>query len=196
MKMITHNIPFYCEPHRISINPYRSVRIKVTDRCSFSCNFCHHEGSDNTDDLALGKPFKTIINRFIKDLKLSEIHITGGEPTAYGELNDLIRLVTGLGLEAKMTSNGQFENCQLNDLKESGLKSINISVHTLDPAKLCSIMSHKKGVPWGEKALSRQLSNLIYAREIGLMRVDSVIDGYEVRLNDGLALENLKRFAF
>lgn len=174
--MITHNIPFYCQADRISISPYKSIRIKVTDRCPFTCNFCHHEGSKKSNDLKLGKPFEAIIKRFIQELKLSEIHLTGGEPTAYGELNNLVKLITEFGLEAKMTSNGQFENRLIDSLKESGLKSINISVHTLDPIKLGNIMSPQKDAHWGEKALNRQLSNLIYAREIGLRsKINTVV---------------------
>ena len=174
--MITNSIPFYCQPNRISINPCKSLRIKVTDRCPFTCNFCHHEGSKETNDLVVNKALKTILLKFIQDLKITEIHLTGGEPTAYGELNNLIKLITEIGLEAKMTSNGQFDNGLLDRLKECGLKSINISVHTLDPAKLGQIMSPQRDKNWGEKALNRQLSNLIYARKIGLKsKINTVV---------------------
>ena len=174
--MITHNIPFFCQPDRIIINPYKSIRIKVTDRCPFTCNFCHHEGSKKTSDLKIGKPFEAIIKRFIQKLTISEVHLTGGEPTAYEELSNLVKLISDFGLEAKMTSNGQFENRLLDNLKESGLKSINISVHTLDHVRLGNIMSPKKDAHWGEKALNRQLSNLIYAREIGLRsKINTVV---------------------
>jgi len=75
-----------------------------------------------------------------------------------------------------MTSNGQFESSLLNKLKDSGLKSLNISVHTLDPNKLSNIMSPKKAFNWAEKALKRQLSNLIYARNIGLRsKINTVV---------------------
>jgi cyclic pyranopterin phosphate synthase len=148
----------------------------VTDRCPFTCNFCHHEGSKKTNDLVVNKALKIILLKFIQDLKITEIHLTGGEPTAYGELNNLIKLITEIGLEAKMTSNGQFDNSLLDRLKESGLKSINISVHTLDTAKLGQIMSPQRDKNWGEKALNRQLSNLIYARKIGLKsKINTVV---------------------
>lgn len=174
--MITHSIPLHCQPDRILISPYRSVRIKVTDRCPFTCNFCHHEGSKKSDDIQIGKPFETIIKRFIRELKITEIHLTGGEPTAYAELTNLVKLISSFELEAKMTSNGQFDNQLLDNLKEAGLKSINISVHTLDPVKLGAIMSPKRDKYWGQKALERQLSNLIYARKIGLKsKINTVV---------------------
>jgi cyclic pyranopterin phosphate synthase len=174
--MITHSIPLHCQPERIIISPYRSVRIKVTDRCPFTCNFCHHEGSKKSDDLQIGKPFETIIKRFIQELKITEIHLTGGEPTAYAELTNLVKLISSFGLEAKMTSNGQFNNQLLDNLKEEGLKSINISVHTLDPVRLGAIMSPMRDQNWGKKALERQLSNLIYARKIGLKsKINTVV---------------------
>lgn len=174
--MITHSIPLHCQPERIIISPYRSVRIKVTNRCPFTCNFCHHEGSKKSDDLQIGKPFETIIKRFIRELKITEIHLTGGEPTAYAELTNLVKLISSFGLEAKMTSNGQFNNQLLDNLKEAGLKSINISVHTLDPVKLGAIMSPMRDQNWGKKALERQLSNLIYARKIGLKsKINTVV---------------------
>lgn len=174
--MITQSIPLHCQPDRIIISPYKSLRIKVTNQCPFTCNFCHHEGSKKSDDIKIGKPFETIIKRFIRELKISEIHLTGGEPTAYSGLTKLVKLISELGLEAKMTSNGQFNNKLLNELKDSGLKSINMSVHTLDPAKLGAIMSPPRNKHWGKKALERQLSNLIYAREIGLIsKINTVV---------------------
>lgn len=174
--MITHSIPLHCQPERIIISPYRSLRIKVTDRCPFTCNFCHHEGSKRSDDIQIGKPFETIIKRFVRDIEITEIHLTGGEPTAYGELVNLVKLISSFGLKVKMTSNGQFDNKLLDDLKISGLKSINISVHTLDPVKLSAIMSPMRDQHWGKKALERQLSNLIYAREIGLKsKINTVV---------------------
>ena len=174
--MITHSIPLYCQPERIIISPYRSLRIKVTDRCPFTCNFCHHEGSKRSDDIQIGKPFETIIKRFVRELEITEIHLTGGEPTAYGELVNLVKLISSFGLEVKMTSNGQFDNKLLDDLKRSGLESINISVHTLDPVKLGAIMSPMRDQHWGKKALERQLSNLIYAKKIGLKsKVNTVV---------------------
>jgi len=174
--MITHIIPLHCQPERIIISPYRSVRIKVTDRCPFSCNFCHHEGSKKSDDLQLGKPFEAIIKKFIRELKITEIHLTGGEPTSYAELGNLVKLISSFGLEAKMTSNGQFDNELLDILKGAGLKSINISVHTLDPIKLGAIMSPMRDHNWGKKALERQLTNLIYARKIGLKsKINTVV---------------------
>lgn len=174
--MITNNIPCYCQPDRINISPYKSLRIKVTDRCSFTCNFCHHEGSPKSKDLLINKSFKTVLLKFIQELKITEIHLTGGEPTSYRELSDLIKLITVLGLEAKMTSNGQFEYSLLDELKESGLKSINISVHTLDPIKLGQLMTPQRDENWGTKALNRQLENLVYARKIGLKsKINTVV---------------------
>lgn len=174
--MITHSIPLHCQPESINISPYKSVRIKVTDRCPFTCNFCHHEGSKKSTDIKLGKPFEAVIKRFIRELKISEIHLTGGEPTAHHGLPSLIKLLSSFGLEAKMTSNGQFDNNLLDSLKESGLKSINISVHTLDPVRLGSIMLPARDKFWGQKALYRQLSNLVYAKKIGLKsKINTVV---------------------
>jgi len=174
--MITNNIPFYCQPDRINISSYKSLRIKVTNRCPFTCNFCHHEGSSNSKDLLINKTFKTVLLKFIQELKITEIHLTGGEPTSYHELSDLIKLITVLGLEAKMTSNGQFEYSLLDELKKSGLKSINFSIHTLDPAKLGQIMKPQRDRKWGMEALDRQLANLVYARKIGLKsKINTVV---------------------
>jgi cyclic pyranopterin phosphate synthase len=174
--MITDNIPFYCQPDRINITPYRSLRIKVTDRCPFTCNFCHHEGSSKSDDLLINELVKTVLLKFIKELKITEIHLTGGEPSSYRQLPDIIQLITSLGLEVKMTSNGQFNSDLLHELKESGLRSINISVHTLDPVKLGQIMNPQMGEDWGKKALNRQLANLIYAKKIGLKsKINTVV---------------------
>jgi len=174
--MITQSIPIQYQPNQIIISPYRSLRIKVTDRCPFKCNFCHHEGSKKTDDLKFDKPFETIIKRFVQELNISEIHLTGGEPTVYSDLPKLIKLITDFGLKVKMTSNGQFDAELLDSLKESGLNSFNISIHTLNPEELGDIMSPKKDKNWGKNALNKQLKNLVYARTIGLKsKINTVV---------------------
>jgi GTP 3',8-cyclase len=161
---------FIANPISIYRNHYKSLRVKVTGRCPFTCNFCHHEGSPESDDLIINELVKTVLLKFIKEYKITEIHLTGGEPSSYGELSNIIQLITNLNLEVKMTSNGQFDTDTnlLDKLKKSGLKSINISVNTLDPVKLSQIMKPQRDEDWGKKALNRQLTNLIYAKQIGI----------------------------
>lgn len=172
--MIIENIP--CQPDRISITKNDTLRIKVTNRCPFQCNFCHHEGSIKSQDLIIDSNLIHGLKRFYVDMKLIQAHLTGGEPTTYPLCLSFIRKLKSIGFIVKMTSNGQLAPSLLKRLKKAGLDGINFSIHTLNPIKLGSIQRPIKNFEWGIKSLQRQLRNLKAAKELGLsIKINTVV---------------------
>lgn len=157
-----------CEATHALINPLNSIRLKVTDRCPLDCVFCHHEGMRGTADMNIDGFLKQSLTRFKEDLGFQEAHLTGGEPTAYPYIIELVRTLVALDYTVKMTSNGQCHFRILDDLKNAGLWSINFSVHTRRPEILANLQRTPKSENWARNALERQLENLIYANKIGL----------------------------
>lgn len=153
---------------RIQVLKNDTLRIKVTNNCSFTCRFCHHEGSLKSRNLALNTDLIRGFTRLHTELKLTQAHLTGGEPTSYPHCRELISELKSIGYRVKMTSNGQFDSDLIRQLKDSGLDGMNFSIHTLDARKLCGLQGRQKNIEWGLQALSQQLDNVHMALESGL----------------------------
>jgi cyclic pyranopterin phosphate synthase len=161
---------------RIQVLKNDTLRVKVTNNCSFTCSFCHHEGSIKSRSLALNKGLIHGLKRLHTELNLTQAHLTGGEPTSYQHCRELIGELKSIGYRVKMTSNGQFDSDLIRQLKDAGLGGMNFSVHTLDAQKLCTLQRREKNIEWGSHALSRQLVNVRKALESGLeVKINTVV---------------------
>ena len=114
-----------------------SLRISVTDRCQLRCLYCMPpEGvpkRGRQDILS----FEEIL-RFVRLVKshfgLSKVHITGGEPLVRPNIPDLIEKLVREGIaDIALTTNGHCLPEAAWQLKQAGLKRINISLDSLDP---------------------------------------------------------------
>ncbi|NUN21987.1 MAG: radical SAM protein [Candidatus Jettenia caeni] len=161
---------------RIQVLKNDTLRIKVTNNCPLTCNFCHHEGNLKSKNLVLNQDLIHGLKRLHTELKLMQAHLTGGEPTSYPHCRELISELKSIGYRVKMTSNGQFDSDLIMQLKNAGLDGVNFSVHTLDPQKLCSLQIQQKNNVWGLHALNRQLRNIQKALESGLeVKINTVV---------------------
>jgi len=111
------------------------LRISITDRCDFRCVYCMSEDMQflpRAQILTL-EEIETVARAFV-ELGVAKIRITGGEPLvrrgALGLLDALGRL-PGLR-ELVLTTNGsQLEGCA-QDLRDAGVRRINVSLDTLN----------------------------------------------------------------
>ncbi|MEM4297837.1 MAG: radical SAM protein [Nitrososphaerota archaeon] len=94
-------------------------------------------------------------NRFIM------VYFTGGEPTLYPQLPELVKYAHDLGLITILTTNGTAKEGLLEKLKRSGLQSISISLDHYRP-EVCEAIRGVKGI-WEE-----QLKSIRYAKGLGL----------------------------
>lgn len=174
----------------ISVSQLDTIRIKVTNSCPFTCNFCHHEGSLKNRNLIIDEYLIRGLKRFYTEMKVTQVHLTGGEPTSYYYCFDLIRELKSIGFKVKMTTNGQFNNNFLEQLNDAGLDGINFSIHTLDPLRLCKIQKKNKDYDWGLWALNRQINNLKAAKRSGLeVKVNTVVQS-DSDISDVLSIKN------
>lgn len=160
------------------------LRIKVTGKCQFQCDFCHQEGSAGSGDLKIDNALIKGLGRLYHEIKLSSAHITGGEPTLYPHLVELIGTLKHIGFEIKMTTNGQFNAALLKDLKEAGLTSINFSIHSLDTAIFCKMQNHIHDENRAMKMIQRQLDNVREAKKNGLQVKVNTVVGNDTSIHD------------
>lgn len=114
------------------------LRVSITDRCDFRCVYCMAEEMvflPRSQILSL-EEIHFICRAFV-ELGVVKIRITGGEPLvrkgALGLLQQ-IGQIPGLN-ELVMTSNASKLAEMAAEIKAAGVKRINISLDTLDPAK-------------------------------------------------------------
>lgn len=125
--------------HRI----VKKLRISVTDRCNMKCVYCMPE--DNTDWICYDKilSFEDIIRiaKIFASLGVEKIKITGGEPMLRKNISSLIKSLIGIsGIKSvSITTNGLLLKDKIQDLKNSGLQGINISLDTFKPDRFKSM---------------------------------------------------------
>ncbi|HSR63152.1 MAG TPA: GTP 3',8-cyclase MoaA [Gammaproteobacteria bacterium] len=114
------------------------VRISVTDRCDFRCVYCMSEDMEFVPrNRLLTLEELATVARALTELGVDKIRVTGGEPLIRRNVIKLFRDIGELpGLrEMVLTTNGSQLPKMAQDLKDAGVKRINISLDSLDPGK-------------------------------------------------------------
>ena len=111
------------------------LRISLTDRCNFRCLYCMpEEGLPWLPDqhLMTFDEIERLARLFVR-LGITEIRLTGGEPTLRAGLPDLIRMLAPIpGLQSlSLTTNGFLLKHLIGPLADAGLTRINVSLDTL-----------------------------------------------------------------
>ena len=112
------------------------VRISVTDRCDFRCVYCMDEEMQFVPRARLLSLEEIAdIARAFTELGVGKIRITGGEPLIRRNITKLFHDIGQLqGLkELVLTTNGSQLPKLAGELKDAGVRRINISLDSLDP---------------------------------------------------------------
>lgn len=143
----------------------RYLRISVTDRCDLRCRYCMSERMTFLPRSALLalEEIAVIAERFIAR-GVTKIRLTGGEPLVrrdVGELIDRLGAHVGRGLdELTLTTNGTRLADHAVRLHKAGVRRVNVSLDSLDPATFRHITRH------GD--LDQVLRGIEAARDAGL----------------------------
>lgn len=113
------------------------IRISVTDRCDLKCLYCTPKDSDSYSRRRAILRFEEIarIVRCFADMGVSRVRITGGEPLVRKDMTLLVSQISNInGInDIAMTTNATLLSKYVFDLKNAGLKRVNISLDTLKP---------------------------------------------------------------
>ena len=126
--------------------PLRDLRISVTDRCNFRCNYCMpKEVFDKGypylphSDLLSFEEITRLTSVFLGH-GVRKIRLTGGEPLLRRNIEALIsqlaalRTVDGNPPEITLTTNGSLLARKARALREAGLQRVTVSLDGLDDA--------------------------------------------------------------
>lgn len=158
--------------------PLTTLRLKVLTACQWECEFCHQEGNFEATAVQLNDELRDVLNRCKAELGTTEVHLSGGEPTLHKNLVALVTLIKSLGLEVKITTNGQANSVLYGELVQAGVKEVNFSMHSLDPERLGRMQAPCKPKIWGEEAIARQMCNITHLREFhphATIKMNSVV---------------------
>lgn len=173
--------------------PIRDLRLSVTDRCNFRCDYCMPKEVFGDDFVFLPKnellTFDEMarIAKVYAELGVKKIRITGGEPLMRRDLDVLIAKLNQIdGIEdIGLTTNGLLLKKHGQKLYDAGLRRINVSLDAIDDTLFQSINNRNI------KATTI-LEQIDYATSIGLnVKVNVVI---QKGINDDQIIPMLEYF--
>jgi len=142
------------------------LRVSVTDRCDFRCTYCmaeHMTFLPKRDVLSL-EELDRLCSAFVRK-GVRKLRLTGGEPLVRKNIMWLFRalsrhLQSGLLEELTLTTNGSQLPKFAAELRDAGVRRLNVSLDTLDPGRFKAITR------WGE--LAQVMAGLDAAARAGL----------------------------
>jgi cyclic pyranopterin phosphate synthase len=142
------------------------LRVSVTDRCDFRCVYCMSEDMTflpKSEVLTL-EELDRVCSAFVRQ-GVRKLRMTGGEPLVRRNIMALFHslgrhLSTGALDEVTVTTNGSQLERYAGELRQAGVRRINVSLDTLDPLKFTAITR------WGK--LDRVMAGIAAAKRAGL----------------------------
>lgn len=118
------------------------IRVSITKKCNLRCIYCMPEKIDIEDyqDLMKYEDILSVVKASQK-LGIKKVRYTGGEPLIYKNIEKLIYETSEInGIEdISITTNGILLCDMAKELKNSGLKRVNISLDSLNENKFRTI---------------------------------------------------------
>ncbi len=168
----------------------RYVRISVTDRCNLRCRYCMpngYMGGEQPADILSYEEIGTIAEAMV-GLGVKKFRLTGGEPLVRRDLETLVARLSAFPEveDLALSTKAVLLRDKARALREAGLKRVNVSLDTLDPATFKAISVNS--------SLEAVLDGIAAAEEVGLAPIKLnmvVMKG----VNDG-QIEAMARMSF
>jgi len=146
------------------------LRLSLTDRCNLQCSYCAGSERPAVEPLSRGS-IRRLVEVFAR-LGVRRVRLTGGEPTLRP---DLLELVSDVGAipgieEIALTTNGVRLEELAAPLHAAGVSRLNVSLDTLDGARLARICGRGARI-------ERLLAGLETAAKVGFasLKLNTVI---------------------
>jgi cyclic pyranopterin phosphate synthase len=113
------------------------LRISLTDNCNLRCFYCMPEEDyafTPASKLMQASEIESLAATFVKE-GVSKIRLTGGEPLVRKDAGRIILALSKLPVELSLTTNAVRLHDFIDVLLEARIKSINVSLDTLDADK-------------------------------------------------------------
>jgi molybdenum cofactor biosynthesis protein A len=169
--------------------PISYVRLAVTDRCNLRCFYCMPEEGIKYLPKKEVMSFEEIerLMEILAGLGIRKVRLTGGEPFVRNDLMKLVERITSIeGIEEiHITTNGILTAPHVPALKKLGVKSVNLSLDTLDRQRFIEITRRD------ELDVTLKALDLLLEHEIPVKINTVVMDGKNT--DDILPLVELSR---
>lgn len=109
------------------------LRISLTDHCNLRCHYCmpnEHYPFLPQKSLMTANEIVQLAQIFV-GLGVNKIRLTGGEPLVRKDFDEILLSLSKLNVELLLTTNGILIDKHLEQLKNAGVKTINISLDSL-----------------------------------------------------------------
>ena len=113
------------------------LRVSITEKCSLRCTYCMPEAGlpiIPRENLLTAPEIARLVGIGVRDLGITDVRFTGGEPLMRADLAEIIGLSSAVaeGASISMTTNGIGLDKRIDELVAAGLTRINISLDTVD----------------------------------------------------------------
>jgi cyclic pyranopterin phosphate synthase len=150
------------------------LRVSLTDRCNLRCTYCMPaEGLDwmPGEEILTDDEILRLINVGVTQLGITTVRLTGGEPLLRKNLEQLVADISTMtpAPSIALTTNGIGLAARAEGLAAAGLRRINVSLDTLDPATFKQITRRPR--------LDDVLAGVSAARRAGLdpVKINTVL---------------------
>ena len=179
------------------------LRLAVTDRCNLRCQYCMPEtGIDIVPRQEL-LTFKEMyrITRVLSELGVNKVRLTGGEPFVR---KDFISLVKSLSHNDRLdqiniTTNGALVKDHISTLEKLKVKSINLSIDSLQPQKFLRITRRDQFARVWEAYLELLKSSLQLKLNVVVQsgfNTDEIVDFVELTEKEDIAVRFIEEMPF
>lgn len=171
------------------MNAIDYLRISLIDRCNFQCQYCMPEGADLIyalqQDWLTREELLTLLKHVFIPVGFTRFRLTGGEPLLRPDVVEITRAIAHLPetQDLALTTNAFLLAQKAQALWDAGLRRLNISLDSLDPATFQTIIGGRGQSRWYEVWEGIQAAHRIGFSPLKLNVV--VIPG----VNDGEILE-------
>lgn len=117
------------------------LRISLIERCNLRCSYCMPEEGVQLSPKSHLMTYEEIydIAKIFVHHGVTKIRLTGGEPLIRKDIPIILEKLSSLPVELSITTNAVAVDKFIDTLKENGVKSINVSLDSLDREKFKEI---------------------------------------------------------
>ena len=135
---------------------------ELTHRCPLQCPYCSNPLELERVNTELSTEEWCRVMRQAAELGILQVHLSGGEPTARKDLEDILKAAADAGLYTNLITAGVLLTSErLEGLARLGLDHVQLSIQDVDPANADRIAAYKGGA-----AKKREVAR--WVKEIGM----------------------------
>lgn len=183
--------------------PLNYMRLAVTDRCNLRCFYCMPEEGIKylpKKDLLTFDEIIRIVS-IMAGMGISKVRLTGGEPFVRTDLMDLIRRIVKVNgvTELHITTNGILTAPHIQELSDLGIRSVNLSLDTLDPERFKNITRRDEfAKTWDtfQQLLSKNIHVKINAVVMEEKNIDDIVPMIQMTKDHDVSVRFIEEMPF